>query len=71
MIGGYIPNGNALDPILVSYYEGGDLMFAAACMPASIEVPEGPDTASRRAADNQVVRSPICPNGQQSDRARG
>jgi len=29
VIGGYIPNGDALDSILVGYYEGRDLMYAA------------------------------------------
>jgi ATP-dependent DNA ligase len=29
VIGGYIPNGNALDSILVGYYDGHDLMYAA------------------------------------------
>jgi ATP-dependent DNA ligase len=29
VIGGYIPNGTALDSILVGYYEGRDLMYAA------------------------------------------
>ena len=29
VIGGYIPNGDALDSNLVGYYEGRDLMYAA------------------------------------------
>jgi hypothetical protein len=29
VIGGCIPNGNVLDSILVGYYEGRDLMYAA------------------------------------------
>jgi ATP-dependent DNA ligase len=29
VIGGYIPNGNLLDSLLVGYYEGRDLMYAA------------------------------------------
>src|SRR5215469_15933023 len=29
VIGGYIPNGNVLDSILVGYYVGHDLMYAA------------------------------------------
>jgi DNA ligase D-like protein (predicted ligase) len=29
VIGGYIPNGDALDSLLVGYYEGRDLMYAA------------------------------------------
>jgi hypothetical protein len=28
VIGGYIPNGDALDSILVGYYKGRDLMYA-------------------------------------------
>ena len=29
MIGGYIPNGNVLDSVLVGYFDGRDLMYAA------------------------------------------
>jgi bifunctional non-homologous end joining protein LigD len=29
VVGGYIPNGDVLDSILVGYYEGRDLMYAA------------------------------------------
>jgi ATP-dependent DNA ligase len=29
VIGGYIPNGDVLDSLLVGYYEGRDLMYAA------------------------------------------
>ena len=35
MIGGSIPNGDVVDSILVGYYQGRDLMYAAS-VPAEI-----------------------------------
>ena len=55
MIGGYIPNGDALDSILVGYYKGRDLMYAGsvhAGIPS--EFPAGAGAALRKVADNAM-----------------
>jgi hypothetical protein len=51
VIGGYIPKGDALDSLLVGYYEGRNLMYAASVSHGhSHEIPTGPAIASRAAA---------------------
>jgi hypothetical protein len=55
VIGGYIPNGDALDSILVGYYKGPDLMYAAS-VPARI-----PEFRGALLAHFEELRAPRCP----------
>jgi ATP-dependent DNA ligase len=66
VIGGYVPNGNALDSILVGYYDGRELMYAA-CVRAGISA------ELRRAvlAHFEKLRTPRCPFSNLPDRTEG
>jgi DNA ligase D-like protein (predicted ligase) len=66
VIGGYTPNGDTLDSILVGYYEGRDLMYAGA-------VRAGIPSEFRRAlfAHFEQLRIPRCPFSNLPDRTEG
>jgi ATP-dependent DNA ligase len=66
VIGGYLPNGNVLDSILVGYYEGRYLMYAAG-------VRAGIPPEFRRAlfAHFEQLRIPRCPFANLPDRVEG
>jgi ATP-dependent DNA ligase len=66
VIGGYLPNGSALDSLLVGYYEGRDLMYAAS-------VRAGLSSESRRALPLHLQNFQIdqCPFFNLPDRGEG
>jgi DNA ligase D-like protein (predicted ligase) len=66
VIGGYLPNGNVLDAILVGYYEGRELMYAAS-------VRAGISRALRRVLlpHFEKLQLPRCPFRNLPDRAEG
>jgi ATP-dependent DNA ligase len=66
VIGGYAPNGDALDSILVGYYKGPDLRFAASVR-AGI-----PAEFSRVLLQHfEELRTPRCPFANLPDRGEG
>jgi ATP-dependent DNA ligase len=66
VIGGYIPNGNILDSILVGYYQGRELMYAAS-------VRAGVQGEFRRVllAHFEELRMPHCPFANLPERTEG
>ena len=66
VIGGYIPKSDAVDPLLVGYYDGRDLMYAAS-------VRAGIPSEFRRVliAHLERLRKSCCPFVNSPDRAEG
>jgi bifunctional non-homologous end joining protein LigD len=66
VVGGYIPNGDALDSLLVGYYDGRDLIYAAS-------IRAGIPTEFRRVLPShlEVLRVPRCPFVNLPDRGEG
>jgi DNA ligase D-like protein (predicted ligase) len=56
VIGGYIPNGDALDSLLVGYYDGSDLMYAA-----SVRTAIPPEFRRALFAHFEELNKPRCP----------
>jgi ATP-dependent DNA ligase len=70
VIGGYIPNGDALDSILVGYSEGRDLLYAASVRTGSRRSFGGSSCLIWRACEYHAVRLPICPIAVKGDGAK-
>jgi ATP-dependent DNA ligase len=70
VIGGYIPNGNALDSILVGYYDGRALMYAAGVR-AGIPLSSGEFSyLTWKGCEYHDVRLPICRRLPKADGAK-
>jgi ATP-dependent DNA ligase len=66
VIGGYIPNGDVLDSILIGYYKGRDLMYAA-----SVRAGIRPEFSRCLFPRFEELQKPRCPFANLSDRGEG
>jgi bifunctional non-homologous end joining protein LigD len=66
VIGGYIPNGNALDSIVVGFYKGRDLMYAA-----SVRAGFTPEFRRVLLPHFEELQRPRCPFSNLPDRGEG
>jgi bifunctional non-homologous end joining protein LigD len=66
VIGGYLPNGDVLDSILVGYYEGRDLIYAG-----SIRAGIAPEYRRARLPHFEELRKQRCPFANVPDRGEG